>query len=467
MTTSLDPSPRAAAHPSSLPGPDTAFLFESYVFDEADWSLTLGYAFDGGPRFNEVIRFQPPAAPLTAAQRAALDQACRLLFLFAGISYYKAGISRELRCLPFELDTHTAAFLREVYLKGLGEFSYRNQLDLVPLLQFQTQSSSAPSMSSPLPDHRGYLVPVGGGKDSVVSIEALKRQSDPVTLFALSSVPRLPDPIQGTITVSGLPVQVVTRALSPELFALNAAGAYNGHIPITAILSMIAVCTAILHGQKYIVLSNENSASAANLIYNEMEINHQYSKSFAFEVALSEYIHDRISHDLVYVSLLRPLSEAAIAKRFAGQSAYHSVFRSCNTAFRQDVSKRATQWCCDCPKCRFVFLALSNFMEKENLIKIFGKNLLDDNSQLDGFSELCGLTSHKPFECVGEIEESALLMQYLLSDPDWRSDVVVAQLGSQLAEKQKDFKDSYRAMFELQPGHAVPAHLIGLLNERR
>ena len=455
-------SPSAAA--SAVPGTGQAFLFRGYLFDEETWSLTLGYAYEGGPSFREIIRFQPPAIPLTPARRQALDVACRLLFLFAGISYYKAAIPPDLKCPAFPLDEPTAAFLREVYLKGLGEFSYRNQLDLSSGLRFAVQSALLPAPVA-LPDARGYLVPVGGGKDSVVTIEALKRQSAPVTLFALSPVPQLPGPIQGSIDVSGLPVQVVTRTLSPELFALNAAGAYNGHIPITAILSMIAVCNAILQGQKYIVLSNENSASAANLIYNEMEINHQYSKSFAFEQALSAYIRDRISPDLVYVSLLRPLSEAAIAKRFARFSEYHSVFRSCNTAFRQDVEKRATQWCCDCPKCRFVFLALSNFVGRDTLVDIFGRNMLADETQLEGFSELCGLSAHKPFECVGEIEESALLMEHLARDPVWRDDAVVARIAPRLMEKRADFAGDYEALFELQSGHALTPDLLRLIDE--
>lgn len=448
---------------SILPDLAGAFVFENYNSNEQDGLLTLTYAYRGGPRFRETIRFRPPEQPLTPARRAAFDAACRLLFLFAGISYYKAGIPDRIECPAFPLDEKTAAFVAEVYLKGLGEFSYRNSLDLRGRLNFM-QAQGDPSPATDLPGLCGFLVPVGGGKDSIVSIEALKKQHDPVTLFALSSSPHLPGPIQATIDAAGLPANIVTRQLSPKLFDLNQAGAYNGHIPITAILSMIAVCDAILHGRKYVVLSNEHSASVGNLRYNDLEINHQYSKSLAFERQLGAYIEAHISPDIVYLSLLRPLSEAAIAKRFASCPRYHGLFRSCNTAFRQDVDKRGTHWCRDCPKCRFVFLALSNFLPKSDLISIFGGNMLNDETQTEGFAELCGLSAHKPFECVGEIDESALLLEYLARQPDWQSDRIVSRLGPLLAARRQDFDRDYQTLFALHDGHNVPAHLMELLN---
>ena len=48
----------------------------------------------------------------------------------------------------------------------------------------------------------------------------------------------------------------------------------------------------------------------------------------------------------------------------------------------------------------------------------FGCNMLDEPSQVDGFAELCGLLRHKPFECVGEIEESAAVMAHLAGMAD-------------------------------------------------
>ena len=82
----------------------------------------------------------------------------------------------------------------------------------------------------------------------------------------------------------------MTRRLDPALFALNEAGALNGHVPITGILSMIVLACAIIHGFDAIAMSNEHSASAPNIA----DVNHQYSKSFEFEQAFSRLLERHV-----------------------------------------------------------------------------------------------------------------------------------------------------------------------------
>ena len=401
------------------------FLFKKYGFDPKTGELSLHYAFDQGPAFVEVISFPVPRQDLSADRKAALDQAFRVLFLLAGVSYYKAAIPPRLVCEAFALDPKLAAFCDEVYRGGLGEFAYRNKVKLDFAFEVaDAQPRAAGEIGLP---HR-MLVPVGGGKDSIVTIEALKNAGKDITLFALGGE-TLAMPIAKTIEVSGLSHIPIKRKISPELIELNAQGALNGHVPITAILSAITVCCAILYGFDAVVLSNESSANAPNVVCDGVEVNHQFSKSLAFEKSFASLVRDTVATDLRYISLLRPLTETAIASRFAKLEAYYPVFRSCNTAFRQNEAKRGTRWCCDCPKCRFVFLALAPFMKKEKLIAIFGRDMLDDPAQLDGFKELCGLSAIKPFECVGEIEESQALLAALVAQAAWKDSAIVAALA--------------------------------------
>ena len=152
-------------------------------------------------------------------------------------------------------------------------------------------------------------VPVGGGKDSIVTIECLRQAGEPLVLFSLGNAA----PIEATIAQAGLPAIRVTRRLDPALFALNEAGALNGHVPITGILSLIVVACAIIHGFDAIAMSNEHSASAPNIA----DVNHQYSKSFEFEQAFSRLLERHVVTGVRYFSLLRPLTEVAIARRFA------------------------------------------------------------------------------------------------------------------------------------------------------
>ncbi len=293
-------------------------------------------------------------------------------------------------------------------------------------------------------------MPVGGGKDSIVTIECLKQADEPLVLFELGNA----GPIEATIAQAGLPAIRVTRRLDPTLFALNEAGALNGHVPITGILSMIVLACAIICGFDTIAMSNEHSASAPNLVAEGREVNHQYSKSFEFEQALSQFIERHVVQCVRYFSLLRPLSEVAIARRFAHHAAYFPVFRSCNAAFRQSAERRATKWCCDCPKCRFVYLALAPFVERQLLIATFGRDMLDDPAQVEGFAELCGLQRHKPFECVGEIEESATVMAHLGDLPDWRDDAVVLALGA--AAPPGQFRRVVRVARAASGSRAIP-----------
>ena len=186
------------------------------------------------------------------------------------------------------------------------------------------------------------------------------------------------------------------------------AGALNGHVPITGILSAIALAGAVMAGCDAIAMSNEHSASAPNLRIDNIEINHQFSKSLEFEEDFSEYVQK--SHIARALPTFRCCGRCQRSRSPGGSRnhrEYFRIFRSCNTAFRQLLTARGRGWCCDCPKCRFVFLALSPFIAKAELIGIFGNNLLDDETQRDGFAQLCGLQEHKPFECVGEIAESA------------------------------------------------------------
>lgn len=443
---------------------DYPFVFDAYAFDHDTGVLTLSYHYQNGAAFTETVRFPAPTRAMGDAEWVVLDRLFRLLFLFAGVSYYKAYVPATLICDAFPLDPATAKFVQNVYAQGLGEFAYRNNLDLRDRIKFHVDDAtpSAP-VTAPIP--AGLMVPVGGGKDSAVTIEVLKKSGLPVTLFVLTSPAGVAAPIADCVRVAALPSATVVRTLSPAIIELNKAGAYNGHVPITAILSVIALITAVINGADTVVMSNEHSASAPNLVHNGMDVNHQYSKSIAFEQDLASYIAQTITPNLHYFSLLRPLSEVAIMQRFAKLMPYHPVFRSCNTAFRQDAKERGTHWCGNCPKCRFVFMGLAPFMDRDNLIAIFGKNMLNDVTQTDGFAALCGFGAHKPFECVGEVEESALLMAKISTLPAWQNDAVVKALGAHIAPTLRDeFDTKYNALFTPRGGHRVPANYMELID---
>jgi UDP-N-acetyl-alpha-D-muramoyl-L-alanyl-L-glutamate epimerase len=438
---------------------NSEFVFDRYEYDPAARVLSLRYRFAGGPRFEERLFFDFPPRPLPPAAAAAVDRLFRLIFLFSGVSYYKAFVPPTLRCAAFPLDRATIEFLEKFYRHGLAEFAFRNGISLEGRGRFLSDAAP-PGAPITLDLPRRSCVPVGGGKDSLVSIECLKAGEEPLVLFSLGDA----EPIRACIAASGLPFIRVRRRLDERLFRLNDMGALNGHVPITGILSVIGLAAAVLFGCDAVVMSNEHSASAPNLIVDDREINHQYSKSYAFEQDFADYIARQISPDIAYFSLLRPLSELEIARRFSRYPQYFSIFRSCNSAFRQAAAERGRGWCGDCPKCRFVFLALAPFIDKRALIGIFGRDLLDDPAQAGGFAALCGLEAHKPFECVGEIAESAAAMAHLGEHPAWRDDAVVQQMLAGFRSLRSVDPADYRAAFARKSPHRVPDRYLAMLD---
>ena len=435
------------------------FVFEDYRYDAARSALSLCYGFRDGPLFEEQLIFEFFPRELSPAANEVLDRIFRLILLLSGISYYKAFIPKILTCRAFDLDQTTAEFLQKFYEKGLAELAFRNGISLHGHFHFQVSPEPAdPPIAVDLP--RKTCVPVGGGKDSIVTIECLRRNSEPLALFSLGDA----EPIAACIAAAKLPFIRVHRRLDPGLLKLNEAGALNGHVPITGILSAIALAAAVMYGCDAVAMSNEHSANAANFSVDGVEINHQYSKSLEFEQDFAQYIERFISPSISYFSLLRPLSEIEIARRFSKYPAYFGVFRSCNTAFRQARGARGHHWCCNCPKCRFVFLALSPFVAKPDLIEIFGCNLLDDETQRDGFAELCGLHGIKPFECVGETSESAGVMSYLAGHPDWRDDRVARRLNEEFPSLRDSGSAEFRALLEIRHPHRVPAAYLAMLD---
>lgn len=377
------------------------FSYKSYRLTETEASVEVEYNFEieGLAQFHPKWSFPKPDN-VTISDDIAFERIIFSLGMAEAVSYWKATCSPEMRVDCGELSPEQIKWWKKLYYLGLGEFFYINGInaDSEDFVNIVSSGSFSGKNAPKRPEPSGCLVPIGGGKDSALTVETLIQNGMDCKCYAINKRRS----ISATVEAAGLSEEALItakRGFDRSLISLNNAGYLNGHTPFSSIVAFSAEATAYLHNLRYIVLSNESSANESTVA--GLSVNHQYSKSFEFESDFHDYEERWLRTGISYFSFLRPLSEFQIAKMFVAHEKYLPVFRSCNLGSK--VSPDI--WCADCPKCLFVALILSPFLDAERLPEVFGKDLLNDEKMLRYFVELIGKSEHKPFECVGSIDE--------------------------------------------------------------
>lgn len=408
----------------------------------------------GGRTFTETVEVAG-AGPVTPTAEAAAT----LVHLLAGVSYYKAFAPPVVDLGAMPVRASTAAFLREVFIDGLGEFAYRNGIDLSGLEVVGGVVVDGPdrpvvaSGGRPRP-----LVPFGGGMDSLVSVDLVTATEADAALFVVEGRQRFAA-IEHAAAATGLPVQRAVRTLDPQILRSAELGFLNGHVPVTGIIGAIAVLSAALTGRDTVVMSNEWSASMGNVVHHGRTVNHQYSKGAVFESAFRAELQQWVGAEVDWFSLLRPFSELWIARRFAERPEHLGAFHSCNRAFHVDPSARLDRWCGRCDKCAFIDLVLAPFVPATDLAAIFdGREPLADPTLLDVFATLLDLgDGPKPFECVGDVDECRTAVALAARRPDRAGAPVLRALCDRLgpAAVERALADADRLLRPLGP-HRIP-----------
>ncbi|MBI5123207.1 hypothetical protein HZA75_05100 [Candidatus Roizmanbacteria bacterium] len=386
---------------------EDAFIFDSYSVLPSKKEIDFNYKYKGLGFIEKIIL--PDRIPANVEDKL-VNKVLESLHLVLGISYFKMYCPKKIT-IPYHLSKAQADFWNTVYTKGLGEFFYKNKIDFRGLINFPYLNNK-PAVQPRRPACRQagwdeakknrYLVGIGGGKDSIVAIELLKKEGKHVTGLILETGP---SHIQREVAkTAGIEFILVKRILDDKLFELK--DIYNGHVPFSAIFAFTALLVSVIYDYSSIITANEKSSNFGNLNYLGTGINHQWSKSQEFENLFEDYVKKFITPDVDFFSILRPYSEMEIVKLFSSHKKYFSVFSSCNRNFKIKGNVNQKRWCGECAKCAFVFIMLAAQLPKKQVISIFDKNMLDDESLIPLYRDLIGEGLMKPFDCVGTFAES-------------------------------------------------------------
>jgi UDP-N-acetyl-alpha-D-muramoyl-L-alanyl-L-glutamate epimerase len=387
------------------------FYIEHVTFNKETLLCTLYYSFDKKVFFTEEIHFASEWFEIRKdIQKEIVENMSFHILIAFWISYYKLNPTKKVIIESWYLDEKQLLFWRKFYINGLGEFFYKNDIDFTSLCFFESSWEKIYSQENISLQER-YLVPIGWGKDSIVTTILFDQEgkNKHITPFIFWKSDTIKNDFLEIYEKKAL---LIKRKLSPLLFDMNEAGYFNGHVPITGLISFVLVLASYLYDYKHIVFSNEKSANIGNTEFYGNMINHQYSKSEEFEKDFRNYIQNYISPDINYFSKLRNFSELEIARIFSEKGKkYFTTFSSCNANFKINWKPQNTRWCNHCPKCLFVYTIMRPFITNEEVKNIWWEELFEKKELETLFKEIIGVSGFKPFECVGEIEEAILASQ--------------------------------------------------------
>ena len=388
-----------------------AFIYSGFDinYDNDYMIITYHYEIPGLTDFNPITKIPLNSIDLNNKDEDFINYLVFHVGLVELISYWKSTCSPNVIIKAGYINSEQINWFKKLYYYGLGEFFYVNNIDasIDEFMDIKVENNNINNFNI---DYKGIgnLIPIGGGKDSVVSLELLKDYYDINSTFIIN-------PKEVTLNCSSIggynddKVIGVIRKIDSELINLNKEGYLNGHTPFSSLVAFLSYLVAYLSNKKYIVLSNESSANEPTVLGTN--VNHQYSKTYEFENDFNLYTKKYFNIDIKYFSLLRPLSELQIAMLFSKYEKYHSVFKSCNVGSKSEP----WMWCANCPKCLFVYIILSPFLYKDKIVNIFGEDLYKKEDLLNTFIELLGYAETKPFECVGTYSEVRFCVNYVIN----------------------------------------------------
>jgi len=372
----------------------------NYILDKQEFSLRFSYQqvdFDllrrdiGGPKMDRLLAVIAFIFGLNF---------CSLAPAVYDVSKYSQYIDVDLKTLFSHL--YNGIFAQHRFENQL--FDYKG-----PQILGQAHSSLDPYTFHASDIGPEVLMSSSVGKDSLVAMKLLERMEVPFSSYNMrfvlwgedserSQLDRLLDvcdPIRRHV-VEGSDIglrELIDQKYSKIIKTICS--------PATPNAVFLALPVMLQHGYRYLVVGNEMSADTPNFFSKELDqqVNHQWGKSLDAEKLIEGYISKNLISSFSFFSILKPFSEYTIFSLLRNDQQYFYLTHSCNLL---------STWCRRCPKCVYVWLQSLAYLDESVVSQVFEENLFEVTDVEDILLELIGLNGNKPFECVGDIEESQL-----------------------------------------------------------
>jgi len=228
------------------------FTYQSYYFKQDESLVTVNYHF----HIDNKIHFHPKFSFSSKNIEHKLNSIEFSIILFQiglleAISYWKTTCCRKFFVKPYQLTKFQSSWLEKLFYLGLGEFRYINNIEVSKEEFVAITSSQNQSPEIKFRTKANNLIPLGGGKDSLVTLNLKK--DFPNKIFLLN-------PRKASLDICKSykledDTFIINRYLDKTMLELNAKGYLNGHTPFSALLSFYSLLAAYLLECNSIVLS--------------------------------------------------------------------------------------------------------------------------------------------------------------------------------------------------------------------
>ena len=248
------------------------FIFEDYNFSINESTIDIEFHFI----ISGLAQFKPSWSIskndlINTEKNETIDSLVFSLGMVELISYWKITCSPKVHIKCGLLSESQVIWWKKLYRKGLGEFFYLNGISVDDefmniIYQTNIADSNKRLVESEETDRSkpSVLIPIGGGKDSVTTLEILR---DDTKRFSYIINPR--QATIDTVNVSEISKEnliVARRSLDDNMIKLNKEGFLNGHTPFSALVAFSSVIAAYINNIEFVALSNEASANESTIL---------------------------------------------------------------------------------------------------------------------------------------------------------------------------------------------------------